>query len=232
VARRKDEAAERARRELASRAEARLSDALRTFTAELERRAAQNGGRSRARVTPGQSDLLSRTLEEMRRDLGLDHPPRRSGPLTTPIGVGDRVVVTTLDQEGIVAEDLGDTVLVTIGSMRMTVPKSELHRRGGPAPRPKRDHAAGEAQLAAATNAQTQLDVRGQRYVEAEPKVDWWIDQALLNGYSPLRLVHGKGTGLLGRGLQEYLRAHPHVSGVRYGNADEGGSGVTVFELR
>ena len=40
------------------------------------------------------------------------------------------------------------------------------------------------------------------------------------------------GTGLLGRGLQEYLRAHPNVASVRYGNADEGGSGVTVFELR
>ncbi len=74
--------------------------------------------------------------------------------------------------------------------------------------------------------------MRGQRYVEAEPKVDQWIDQAVLNGYSPLRLVHGKGTGLLGRGLQEYLRAHPSVTGVRYGNAEEGGSGVTVFELQ
>jgi DNA mismatch repair protein MutS2 len=51
-------------------------------------------------------------------------------------------------------------------------------------------------------------------------------------GYSPLRLVHGKGTGLLGRGLQAFLRADPRVTGVRYGNADEGGSGVTVFELR
>jgi DNA mismatch repair protein MutS2 len=114
----------------------------------------------------------------------------------------------------------------------MTVPKTELHRRGGPAPRAKPPRAEGEARLAAATNAQMQLDVRGQRYVEAEPRVDAWIDTAVLNGFSPLRLVHGKGTGLLGRGLQEFLRAHPHVTGVRYGNADEGGSGVTVFELR
>jgi DNA mismatch repair protein MutS2 len=141
-------------------------------------------------------------------------------------------VVTALDQEGIVAADLGENALVTIGAMRMTVPKTELHRRGGPPVRPKRDHAAGEANLAAATNAQMQLDVRGQRYVEAEPNVDAWIDHAVINGYSPLRLVHGKGTGLLGRGLQEFLRSHPHVTGVRYGNADEGGSGVTVFELR
>jgi DNA mismatch repair protein MutS2 len=232
VARRKAEAADRERRELAGRAEARLAEALRNFNAELERRAAQSGGRARARVTPGQSDLLSRTLDEMRRDLGLDRAPRRPNQAKTPIAVGDRVMVTTLDQEGIVAEDLGDSALVTIGAMRMTVPKSELHRRGGPVARPRRDAAAGEARLAAATAAQTQLDVRGQRYVEAEPKVDQWIDTAVLNGYSPLRLVHGKGTGLLGRGLQEFLRAHPHVTGVRYGSAEEGGSGVTVFELR
>jgi DNA mismatch repair protein MutS2 len=232
VARRKAEAADRERRELAARGEARLSEALRGFSAELERRAAQNGGRARARVTPGQSDLLSRTLDEMRRDLGLDRAPRRAGQTAQPIGLGDRVVVTSLDQEGVVAEDLGDYAVVSIGSMRMTVAKAELARRGGPPPRPKRESAAGEAKFAAAANAQTQLDVRGQRYVEAEPKVDQWIDQAVLMGYSPLRLVHGKGTGLLGRGLQEHLRAHPSVTGVRYGDADEGGSGVTVFEIQ
>jgi DNA mismatch repair protein MutS2 len=232
VTRRKADAAERERRDLANRAEARLGEALRGFTAELERRWAQNGGRGRARVTQGQSELLSRTIDDMRRDLGLDRAARRGGAAATPIGVGDRVVVTALDQEGVVAEDLGTSALVTIGSMRMTVPKTELHRRGGPAPKAKRDRVAGEARLEAATRAQTQLDVRGQRYAEAEPKVDQWIDAAVLNGYSPLRLVHGKGTGLLGRGLQEYLRAHPGVTGVRYGNPDEGGSGVTVFELR
>jgi DNA mismatch repair protein MutS2 len=53
----------------------------------------------------------------------------------------------------------------------------------------------------------------------------------MLAGASPLRLIHGKGTGLLGRGLQQYLRAHPHVKDVRFGNPEEGGSGVTVFEL-
>ena len=210
VARRKAEVAERERRELAARAEARLADALRSFTAELERRAASNGNRSRARVTPGQSDLLSRTLDEMRRDLGLNRTPRSGRQVPQGIGVGDRVIVDTLDQEGIVAEDLGESALVTIGSMRMTVLKSELRRRGGPVSRPKRERAAGEAQLAAATNAQTQLDVRGQRYVEAEPKVDQWIDRAALNGYSPLRLVHGKGTGLLG---SRFARVSAFASG-------------------
>jgi DNA mismatch repair protein MutS2 len=68
--------------------------------------------------------------------------------------------------------------------------------------------------------------------VEAEPLVERWIDEALLAGNTPLRLIHGKGTGMLGRGLQEYLRAHPAVTSVRYGNEDEGSTGVTVVELR
>src|ERR1700692_808155 len=90
----------------------------------------------------------------------------------------------------------------------------------------------GAAALEAASTAQTQIDVRGKRFADAAPLVDRWIDDAFMLGHSPLRLIHGKGTGLLGRGLQEHLKAHPLVQGVRYGNADEGGGGVTVFELR
>lgn len=232
TARRRADALERERRDLASRAEARLADALRGFSAELERRSAEGGGRGRAKVTPGQSRLLAQTLDAMRRDLGLDAAPRPEGAGPQPIAVGDRVVVASLDQEGIVAEDLGANALVTIGSMRTLVPKTELHRRGGPPPAPKRDRQEHSAKLDAATRAQTELDVRGKRYIEAEPEVGRWIDEAVLLGYSPLRLIHGKGTGLLGRGLQEYLKSHPSVTGVRYGHADEGGSGVTVFELR
>jgi DNA mismatch repair protein MutS2 len=54
----------------------------------------------------------------------------------------------------------------------------------------------------------------------------------MLAGSSELRLIHGKGTGMLGRGLQEYLRAHPAVKSLRYGNEEEGSTGVTMIELR
>jgi DNA mismatch repair protein MutS2 len=236
TARRRAEALERERRELAQRIDARLAEALRQFSAELERRAAEHGERApRApRVTAGQADLLARTLDEIHRDLGLEVRPSapRTGEAAQPIAVGDRVHVTSWEQDGTVLEDLGDHALVQLGAMRMTVPKRELRRRGGASPARERPVEGGAATLAAATGAQTQLDVRGKRFVEAEPLVDRWIDDAIMVGSSPLRLIHGKGTGLLGKGLQEYLRAHPFVHNVRYGNADEGGGGVTIFELR
>jgi len=232
-ARRKNEALERERREFAERADARLGGALRDFAAELGRRNAEGGGRARPRVTPGQAELLARTLDAMHRDLGLSpsRPASGGAQAPRPLAVGDRVLLRSLGQEGVIAEDLGDNVLVTIGSMRTLVPRAEAVRQGsGEAKKPR--GGGGTARLEAASSAHTELDVRGKRFVEAEPEVDRWIDESSLAGASPLRLIHGKGTGLLGRGLQQYLRAHPSVTNVRYGNADEGGSGVTVFELR
>ncbi len=130
-------------------------------------------------------------------------------------------------------EDYGDTVLLAIGPMKTVVPKSDLRRHDSAsrkrAPKP---NSGTDARMNAATRSQAELDVRGKRFLEAEPLVERWIDEAVLAGNSPLRLIHGKGTGMLGRGLQEYLRAHPSVSNVRYGNEEEGSAGVTIVELR
>lgn len=227
-ARKRADALERERRDLALRAEAQLAAALRGFSAELERRAAERGDRSRgARVTRGQSELLGRTIDEMRSGLGIsrsapttpERSPQEQAP--APIAVGDRVRVLSLDTEGVVVENFGNDVMVQLGALRMTVPKSDL-KRSGPAAPQRAAHDGGSAKLAAATGARTELDVRGKRFVEAEPVVEQWIDASLLAGASPLRLIHGKGTGLLGRGLQQYLRAHPNVRDVRFGNAEEG----------
>ena len=201
-------------------------------------------GKRAPRVTSGQADLLARTLDQMHRELGLEARPSRTreGETPQPVGAGDRVHVTSWDQDGTVLEDMGENALVQIGAMRLTVPKSELRRRAGASSalrraqddgggRKPRD-GGGDATLEAASSAQTEIDVRGKRFVEAEPLVERWIDDAIMLGHSPLRLIHGKGTGLLGKGLQQYLKEHPFVQNVRYGHADEGGGGVTVFELK
>ncbi|MGZ3542706.1 MAG: endonuclease MutS2 [Vulcanimicrobiaceae bacterium] len=229
------EALERERRAFADRAEDRMQQALRDFSAELQRRSeTAEHGRIRARVTPAQSALLSKTLEQMRLDLGVQ-PEGGENRETSRFEPDDRVRIISFGQEGTVIADNGDTVLVAIGPLRTFVPKSDVQRRCNAAPGMKRrrgEAQAGNAKLEAATRTMTELDVRGKRYIEAEPVVERWLDEAVLAGSSPLRLIHGKGTGMLGRGLQEYLRSHPSVATVRYGNEDEGGGGVTILELR
>jgi DNA mismatch repair protein MutS2 len=230
------EALERERREFADAAEARMQQALRDFSTELARRASE-AQTARPRVTPAQSALLQRTIDEMRRDLRIK-PQQPEKADDGAFSQGDRVRVLSYGQEGTVIADNGETLLVAIGPMKTVVPKTDVQRKGGGAPRQARrpsvpqDDTGHGARMEAATRTMAQLDVRGKRYIEAEPIVDQWIDEAALAGNSPLRLIHGKGTGMLGRGLQEFLRTHPQVKTVRYGDENEGGGGVTIVELR
>jgi DNA mismatch repair protein MutS2 len=219
------------RRAFAEKADERVAQALREFVRELERRAEESGGRGRAKVTPSQSTLLAQTLDAIHRDLGIEPEAGPEGDAGS-FAPGDRVRVGSLGQSGSVAEDYGDTLLVAIGPMKTVVKKSDVRREGGGArPKPERAAGAQAARMEAASRALAELDVRGKRFVEAEPLVERWIDEAVLAGNSPLRLIHGKGTGMLGRGLQEYLRAHPSVKSVRYGNENEGSHGVTIVDL-
>ncbi|MGA7356769.1 MAG: Smr/MutS family protein [Candidatus Cybelea sp.] len=214
------------RRRFSVRAEERLSQTLRDFVRDQQQR----------RPSRSQAATLAQTLETMRRELGIRHGDEaaESADAYSP---GDRVRVLSLNQEGIVTEDWDERLLVSIGSMKVMVEKSDVRReqrvvKGERGQTPRGDTRHGQTRLEAATRASGSLDVRGKRYAEAEPLVERWIDDALLAGTSPLRLVHGKGTGMLGRGLQEHLREHPAVKSLRYGNEEEGSTGVTLIELR
>ncbi|MFZ0031379.1 MAG: Smr/MutS family protein [Candidatus Cybelea sp.] len=209
------------RRRFGARAEDRLQQGLRDFVRELHGQ----------KVTRSQTRLLTDTIEAMRRDLGIQ-ANEKGAPVETPFAPGDRVRIVSLDQEGIVVEDWDERLLVSIGSMKTSVEKSDV-RLESRAPKPaQRSAVQVDARIAATQRSATELDVRGKRYVEAEPLVERWIDDAMLAGNSPLRLIHGKGTGMLGRGLQEYLRGHVGVKSLRYGNEEEGSTGVTLIELR
>ena len=224
-----------ARRRFGTGAEERLAQALRDFVRELARRSAESGsqrtGTRRARVTPSQTALLAQTIEQIHHDLGIRPEEERATDERT-YAPGDRVRILSLNQAGVVAEDWDERLLVSVGSMKMMVEKSDVRRETGGAKNVRAATRSVDARMAAAGRTTAALDVRGKRYSEAEPLVERWIDDALLAGNSPLRLIHGKGTGLLGRGLHEYLRGHPAVTSFRYGTEEEGSTGVTIVELQ
>ncbi|WP_456273812.1 endonuclease MutS2 [Bacillus sp. AK031] len=77
-----------------------------------------------------------------------------------------------------------------------------------------------------------ELDLRGERFENALSRVEKYIDDALLAGYPRVSIIHGKGTGALRQGVQEYLKNHRSVKRVRLGEAGEGGTGVSVVEFK
>ena len=78
---------------------------------------------------------------------------------------------------------------------------------------------------------QTELNIIGMNIEESLSLVDKFLDDATLAKLEQVRIVHGKGTGTLGKGIQKYLKTHPHVKSFRYGTFGEGEMGVTIVEL-
>lgn len=79
---------------------------------------------------------------------------------------------------------------------------------------------------------QTELDLRGMASDEAILELDRFIDNALLSGIESIRIIHGKGTGVLRKAVQQHLRSHKSVRLYRLGVFGEGESGVTIAELK
>ena len=78
----------------------------------------------------------------------------------------------------------------------------------------------------------TSIDLRGMDSEEACYAADKYLDDAYVGGLGEVTLVHGKGTGVLRKAINEMLRKHPHVKSHRLGEYGEGGTGVTVVILK
>jgi len=78
----------------------------------------------------------------------------------------------------------------------------------------------------------SQLNVIGLTVEDAIPKVDKFIDQALLNGVEKIHIVHGIGSGRLRNAIGKYLKGHRGVKQFASGDGMRGGGGITVVELR
>lgn len=77
-----------------------------------------------------------------------------------------------------------------------------------------------------------EINVIGQNVEDAIYVIDKYLDNCAISGMSPVRIVHGKGTGKLREGVHQYLKKNSHVKSFRLGTFGEGEMGVTVVELK
>ncbi|MCH5164353.1 MAG: endonuclease MutS2 [Clostridiales bacterium] len=154
----------------------------------------------------------------------------------TKLKVGDKVFVKSLNSVGTILSmpDKKKEVSVTLGAIKTKVKTSELAK---PiiAEQPKKQIRKSEYKPTPKNNEFTmipEVNVIGYTVSEAieiiEPHL---VSLASTEGVKTLRIVHGKGTGALGKGLQQYLKTSPCVKSYRYGGYGEGDRGVTVVEL-
>ncbi|WP_188816536.1 endonuclease MutS2 [Calditerricola satsumensis] len=154
-------------------------------------------------------------------------PARKANP--RPVREGDTVRVLTLDQKGTVLEKAGDQEwLVSVGLMKVKVKERDLELLEG---EPQEEWVPVAAVKGGGSAVSPELDLRGHTVEEALVELDQYLDRALMAGLHQVTVIHGKGTGALRSGVQEFLKRHKHVRAFRLGGPGEGGSGVTVVEL-
>lgn len=144
---------------------------------------------------------------------------------------GTSVYVTTLNQKGIVQDISGNQVTVQLGIMKVNVPISAC-RISIETVRPDKQISRREINVSKVQNISPEVDIRGLTVLEAEEILDKYLDDALLTGLNELRVIHGKGTGALRKGIRTYLSNHPHIRDIRFGDTGEGGDGVTVIRFK
>ncbi|MDN5352242.1 MAG: mismatch repair protein MutS2 [Clostridiales bacterium] len=184
----------------------------------------------------------NRDIEKMRRKLqeGLDRVSD-SGIQTDvenafapeTLQVGDTVRVLTINQEGTVLTPPNDKgeVVVQVGLMKMTTELKQVVQIS----KHKADRKIYEkvkASRSVAADIRPEIDVRGLRLDEAIMEIDKYIDDALIANLQTVRIIHGKGTGVLQKGLHDYFRGHSHVKHYEFAAYNEGGSGATIVTLK
>ena len=155
---------------------------------------------------------------------------------SAPLKVGEKVRVKENGMVGEVQKVSPKAVVVAIGNISSKMPldkveritsnefKSAVKETARPVSTIRVDSAISERKL----NFSTELDVRGERLNDAVEKVTRYVDDAVMLGVSSVRIIHGKGTGVLRDELQKLIKTIPGVASVRDEHIQFGGTGVTI----
>ena len=200
----------------------------------IERKIKQIDERRARRQKRKEERADERSLQEMREQQA--EQERMEAFRSAPLKVGEKVRIKENGMVGEVTKVSAKAVVVIIGNISTKLPhdkveritsnefKSAVKETARPAPSMKVDSSINERKL----NFSTEMDVRGERLNDAIEKVTRYVDDAIMVGVSSVRIIHGKGTGVLRDELQKLIRTMPGVASVRDEHIQFGGTGVTI----
>ena len=155
---------------------------------------------------------------------------------SAPLKVGEKVRVKDNGMVGEVTKVSAKAVVVIIGNISSKMPldkveritsneyKSVIKETSRPVSAIRYDSSISERKL----NFSTEMDIRGERLNDAIEKVTRYIDDAVMLGIPSVRIIHGKGTGVLRDEIQKLVRTMPGVASARDEHIQFGGTGVTI----
>ena len=150
--------------------------------------------------------------------------------------LGESVKVLSMNLTGTITSrpDSKGNVTVQMGILRSQVNISDLEIIEEPspyAPKKLKHSSKGRIGMSKSLSVSPEINLLGKTVDEAVAELDKYLDDALLSHLNTVRVVHGKGTGALRKGIHEYLRRQKHVKSYHLAEFGEGDAGVTIVEL-
>ncbi len=150
---------------------------------------------------------------------------------------GDKVRIKGQDTVGDLIEINNKNAVVAFGQLITTVSRKNVERLSNSEVKKIDKKKYSKSSLLTANFSEkrftfkSEIDIRGQRVEEAISKIQSFIDEAIMFEVGQLRILHGKGHGILKQSIREYLRAEPMVRNYKDEHVDFGGAGITVVNL-
>lgn len=179
-----------------------------------------------------ETNRVRKNLEELSKKV--EQPTEKIKVVLGEISSGDRVRLIGQDGSGLVISVKGKNAVVQLGEIKTVVNTAKLEKVGGQEKRTeaKRVHSTGIKLHEKQSQFNPTLDVRGKRVDEVVSIVDQFIDNAILLGHGEVRILHGKGEGVLRKIIRERLRAYKQIASFADEHVERGGDGITVIVLK
>ena len=182
---------------------------------------------------------LREKVDQARSGSSIPAPVRQTGRKLTAddLHPGDAVHVISMNLNGTVSGhvDARGYVFVQMGIIRSRVHLSDLELLDEEVIRSETVHktGSGKIRMSKAANVSSELNLLGKTVDEAISELDKYLDDAAIAHLKTVRIVHGKGTGALRKGVQDYLKRNKkRVASFRLGEFGEGDAGVTIVTLK
>ncbi len=232
IKRERDKAVEKARAE----AKAIIEDARRTANAtydELKKLRKQMHDAADAQGINERQAQLRRSLNEAEARLSSREEPKKQRPKASrEIQVGDTVELLKLGSKAtVLAVNKDGTYQLQAGIMKINAKKDEIYLLENEPQKTTQKFIEKTRRQLRNTAVPTELDLRGMDSVEAITVLDQFLDQAIMAKVPSVRIIHGKGTGVLRKAVQTRLRQNRQIKGFRLGVYGEGEDGVTIVEI-
>jgi len=151
----------------------------------------------------------------------------------SPIEVGDWVQLLNSETTGQVLEINRGNLVLALGDLRSVVKKDRVQKISNKQAKKVVQSNSFSGRISDAIGSfSAELDLRGMRGENAIAEVEKYMDKSLMLGFPFIKLIHGKGDGILRKLIREYLRKYPEVNRVEDEHADRGGDGITYVYFK